>query len=48
MDVLMAKNNEGALSDSEFEELENLVHETEQIALANARLLAIQRVLSGG
>jgi hypothetical protein len=42
LDTLMAKHNEGRLTDLEREEFRVLVHEAEAIALANARLLAKQ------
>ncbi len=40
---LMAKNNEGRLSQEERTELQALVTEAEEITLANARILARQR-----
>lgn len=40
---LMAKNNEGQLTKTEFEELQALVREAEEMTLANARVLARQR-----
>jgi hypothetical protein len=43
LDVLMAKNNEGQLTDAETEELRALVREAEEMALANAHVLAGQR-----
>ena len=43
LDLLMAKNNEGRLAGAERRELQMLVREAEEIALANARLLAAQR-----
>ena len=42
LDTLMAKHNEGRLTDLEREEFRVLVHEAEAIALTNARLLAKQ------
>jgi hypothetical protein len=43
LDVLMARNNEGQLTDAETEELRALVREAEEMALANAHVLAGQR-----
>lgn len=43
LDVLMAKNNEGRLTNAEQRELRALVDETEKITLDNARKLARQR-----
>jgi hypothetical protein len=43
LDILMAKNNEGQLTDGEREELQALVREAEEMTLANARILAGQR-----
>jgi hypothetical protein len=43
LDALMAKNNEGRLTDSEQQELAALVREAEEVMLDNARLLAGQR-----
>lgn len=43
LDVLMTKNNEGQLTKTEFEELQALVREAEDLTLANARVLARQR-----
>jgi hypothetical protein len=43
LDMLMAKNNEGQLTDGEREELQVLVREAEEMTLANARILAGQR-----
>jgi hypothetical protein len=43
LDVLMRKNNEGRLTSEERRELQALVREAEEIALANARTLADQR-----
>jgi len=43
LDVLMAKNNEGQLTKTESEELQALVHEAEEMTLANAQVLARQR-----
>jgi hypothetical protein len=43
LDVLMGKNNEGRLTKTEAEELRALVHEAEELTLANARVLARQR-----
>jgi hypothetical protein len=40
LDALMRKNNEGKLSKREQGELEQLVRETQQITLHNARILA--------
>jgi len=40
LDTLMAKNNAGTLTETERGELQALVHEAEDITLANARLLA--------
>jgi DNA-binding Xre family transcriptional regulator len=43
LDTLMAKNNDGRLTDAEHEELRALVHEAEAMTLANAHRLAGQR-----
>jgi len=43
LDTLMAKHNEGQLTGGEHEELQALVHEAEEMTLANARILARQR-----
>ena len=43
LDALMTKNNDGKLTRAEHEELRGLVREAEEIALANARILAGQR-----
>ena len=43
LDMLMAKHNEGQLTDGEREELQVLVREAEAMTLANARILAGQR-----
>jgi hypothetical protein len=43
LDALMARNNEGRLTAAEREELRALVHEAEELALRNARILAKQR-----
>lgn len=43
LDALMTKNNAGSLTPIERDELQTLVHEAEQITLANARLLAQQQ-----
>jgi hypothetical protein len=43
LDALMAKNNEGRLTPADRREYEQLAHETEKIALGNARKLASQR-----
>jgi hypothetical protein len=43
LDLLMAKNNEGQLTDAEGQELRALVREAEDITLDNARRLAEQR-----
>jgi hypothetical protein len=43
LDTLMAKNNAGQLTGGEGEELRVLVHEAEEMTLANARILAGQR-----
>ncbi len=43
LDILMAKNNEGLLTETERKELQALVGEAEEVTLANARLLAAQR-----
>lgn len=42
LDTLMAKNNEGRLTDAEQEKLRILVREAEEITLNNARLLSEQ------
>jgi len=42
LEVLMAKNNEGPLTGEERSDLQALVREAEEIALANARILAAQ------
>ena len=42
LDALMAKNNDGWLTDTEREELRTLVREAEEITLNNARLLSEQ------
>jgi hypothetical protein len=43
LDILMAKNNDGALTTAEQQELRALVREAEEITLDNARTLAGQR-----
>jgi hypothetical protein len=43
LDALMAKNNAGPLTKAESNELQTLVREAEEITLANARLLVVQR-----
>lgn len=43
LDALVAKNNEGTLTDTEKRELRALVREAEEILLDNARQLADQR-----
>jgi hypothetical protein len=43
LDRLMAKNNEGSLTDAERHDLQALVREAEAVMLANARQLARQR-----
>lgn len=43
LNVLMVRNNAGALSPAERSELQTLVDEAEEITLANARLLVAQR-----
>jgi hypothetical protein len=43
LDTLVAKNNEGALTDDEREELWVLVREAEELILAKVRILAGQR-----
>ena len=43
LEVLMAKNNGGQLTDTERTELQALVRRAEEITLANARLLAAHR-----
>jgi len=43
LDALMTKNNAGILTETERDELQALVHEAEEITLANARLLVAQR-----
>ncbi|MGI8913547.1 MAG: helix-turn-helix domain-containing protein [Chloroflexota bacterium] len=43
LDELMEQHNEGELSPAGLEELQMLVHQAEQIALANARRLAEHR-----
>ena len=43
LDALMTKNSNGELSEIERGELKLLVREAEEITLANARLLTIQR-----
>jgi Cro/C1-type HTH DNA-binding domain len=43
LDALMAKNNDGKLNRTEQDELRALVHDAEEITLANARILAGQR-----
>lgn len=43
LNTLMAKNNNGRLTDVEQAELQALVREVEEMTLANARMLASQR-----
>jgi len=43
LDLLMAKNSAGELSEAERNELQTLVREAEELTLANARLLVDQR-----
>ena len=43
LDLLMAKNSAGQMTDAERNELQTLVREAEEITLSNARLLAEQR-----
>ena len=43
LDLLMAKNSAGQMTEAERNELQTLVREAEEITLANARLLAKQR-----
>lgn len=43
LDLLMTKNNDGSLNEPERDELQNLVHEAEEITLVNARILAQQQ-----
>jgi hypothetical protein len=43
LDLLMAKNSAGQLTEAERTELQTLVHEAEEITLSNARLLSEQR-----
>ena len=43
LDVLMDKNNQGKLSRQEQRELQDLVRETQEIPLHNARILAVQQ-----
>ena len=43
LDALMARNNDGKLTDAEGQELRALVREAEEIMLDNARRLAEQR-----
>jgi hypothetical protein len=43
LDALMDRNNEGRLTPADRKEFQRLVHETEEIALSNARKLASQR-----
>ncbi len=43
LDVLMARNNEGQLTEQEQEELRALVRAAEEITLSNARVLQAQR-----
>jgi hypothetical protein len=43
LELLMAKHNEGRLTEAEREELQSLVREAEDVTLSNARLLAGQR-----
>lgn len=44
LDALMTKNNDGHLKATERDELQILVHETEVIMLANARLLLAEKL----
>ena len=44
LEELMAKNNEGLLTNTQQQELQDLVHKAEQITLHNARLLAQQHI----
>jgi DNA-binding Xre family transcriptional regulator len=44
LEELMARNNEGSLTDEQYRELQDLVGEAEQVTLHNARLLAKQRI----
>jgi hypothetical protein len=43
LDLLMARNNAGPMTEAERSELQALVREAEEITLTNARLLAKQR-----
>jgi hypothetical protein len=43
LDLLMAKNSAGQLTDAERNELQTLVREAEEMTLSNARLLGEQR-----
>jgi DNA-binding Xre family transcriptional regulator len=43
LDLLMDKNNQGKLTRSERRELQDLVRETQEISLRNARILAEQQ-----
>ena len=43
LELLMAKNNAGQLTETERSELQTLVRAAEEITLANARLLVAQR-----
>ena len=43
LDTLMTKNNEGQVTPEELEELRTLVHEAEEMTLANAHILVRQR-----
>jgi hypothetical protein len=43
LDLLMAKNSAGPMTEAERNELQTLVREAEEITLANARLLAEHR-----
>jgi hypothetical protein len=43
LDTLMEKNNQGKLKRSERRELQQLVRETQDITLHNARMLAEQQ-----
>ena len=43
LDLLMAKNSAGPMTEAERNELQTLVREAEEITLANARLLVEQR-----
>jgi Fe2+ or Zn2+ uptake regulation protein len=45
LNVLMAKNNEGQLTEHELTELTALVREAEEITLANAHTLAAQQLV---